>query len=153
MNPGRNRRKLSFLLLLWAFVLLSGANATAKPQPGKGDRFCRTLRSMARVYMAYGAYDKAQPLVEQAMAIAEVANISETELYLCMIDLAYVYDKQGRLVEAESMCKSGLGVQSKVLGDDHPYGRRPSLRGLHDEDSKFHLSKAEQISRCPKNSR
>ncbi len=115
------KSKTLFLVLVLGLVLLKGSIADGKPLQGKKSPPCKTLRSMARVYMAYGDYAKAQTFAEQALALARTKNASDSELCLCVIDLAYVYDNQGRLSEAERMCKLGLKLQQKVYYKKHPY--------------------------------
>ena len=75
----------------------------------------KTLRSMARVYMAYGEYAKAQPLAEKALTLAKRKDTSNSELAMCLIDLATLYNYQGDLAEAETVCKLGLQLQEKVF--------------------------------------
>jgi tetratricopeptide (TPR) repeat protein len=82
---------------------------------------CGTLRSMARIYMAYGEYAKAQRLAEEALIQARKQDASNTELATCLIDLGTLYSLQGRLSEAEEMCNLGLQLQKKTLFDEHPY--------------------------------
>ena len=88
---------------------------------GKKGPSTKTLRSMARVYMAYGEYTKAQPLAEQALTLAKRKDTSNSELAMCLIDLATLYNYQGKLAEAEKMCKLGMQLQEKVLYENHPY--------------------------------
>jgi len=103
---------LSGLLLLSAVVTsTSAANV----------RSTGSLRSMARIYMASGGYDKAQPLLESALALAKRADASDSEMCACVLDLAFLYKNQGRLAEAEEMCRLGLELQKKVNGPNHPH--------------------------------
>ena len=88
---------------------------------GKKDLSTRTLRSMARVYMAYGEYAKAQPLAEKALKRAKSKGVSDSELGMCLIDLGTLYSYQGNLDDAEKMCKEGLGIQEKILYKNHPH--------------------------------
>lgn len=71
--------------------------------------------------MAYGEYAKAQPLAEKALTLARTKEASDSELAMCFIDLATLYTYQGKLVDAEEMCKSGLQLQEKILCKNHPY--------------------------------
>jgi len=80
-----------------------------------------SLRAMARVYMACGGYEKAQPLLERAMNLAQATNAPDGEVCACLIDLAYLYKEQGNLGQAETMCRLGLQLQEKVYHPNHPY--------------------------------
>ena len=108
---------VSVLSLALAGISMAGEIAGS----GKKDLSTKTLRSMARVYMAYGEYAKAQPLAEKALKLAKSKGVSDSELGMCLIDLGTLYSYQGNLDEAEKMCKEGLGIQEKILYKNHPY--------------------------------
>ncbi|MBN2269808.1 MAG: tetratricopeptide repeat protein [Sedimentisphaerales bacterium] len=82
---------------------------------------CALLRSMAKVHMAFGDYSKAQPLLEQALGLAETKKADDAELALCLIDAAWLYKNLYKLDKAEEMCLAGLQLQEQVHGKDHPY--------------------------------
>ncbi len=120
-NRLTQKSKTLFLILVLGLVLLKGNIADGKPWQGKKSPPSRTLRSMARVYMAYGEYAKAQPLLEKALTLAKREHTSDYELAMCLIDLATLYKNQNKLVDAEKMCELGLKLQRKVLYKNHPY--------------------------------
>ncbi|MHC4727451.1 MAG: tetratricopeptide repeat protein [Planctomycetota bacterium] len=102
-------------------ILLIANIACGKVYQDSKDLSCKTLRSMARVYMAYGEYTKAQPLAEQALTCAKSRGESDSELSMCLIDLGTLYKSQNKLFEAEKMCEQGLKLQEIVLYKSHPY--------------------------------
>jgi len=108
---------LSLVLLLLNNSIVVGNEV----KPGGKQVSSKTLRTMARVYMAYGEYEKAQPLVEQALTLARKTNIPDYELAMCLIDTACLYKKQNKLTSAEKMCEQGLELQQKLLCKNHPY--------------------------------
>lgn len=110
-----------FFISILSFSLIYCSPARAKSLTGKKPTSSKTLRVMTRLYMAYGEYNKAQPLAEEALAMAQKGNVSNKELCLCQLDLAYVYNNQGKFDEAEKMCKLGLALQEKVYYETHPY--------------------------------
>lgn len=116
----RESKVFVFAAVLSIILLNSGfaGKRTAYERKGLSSK---TLRSMARIYMAYGDYAKAQPLAEQAFVSASSGNVPDSELSMCMIDLAYLYTNQNRLDEAEQLCSSGLNLQEKIYTKDHPY--------------------------------
>ena len=69
----KKRNKLAISILVFAAIvtptLISCSTATAKGKnlSLKRNYSSRALRAMARVYMAYGEYEKAQPLAEKAL--------------------------------------------------------------------------------------
>jgi tetratricopeptide (TPR) repeat protein len=115
-----HNHKNHFLVLTFIILLIESI-AWGQPQQAKKDLSCKTLRSMARVYMAYGEYTKAQPLAEQALALAKSKGESDSELSMCLIDLATLYKSLDKLLDAENMCEQGLKLQKKVLYESHPY--------------------------------
>ena len=113
-------RKNHFIVLTFLILLIESI-AFGEPQLTKKALSCKTLRSMARVYMAYGEYTKAQPLAEQALTLAKSKGESDSELSMCLIDLATLYKSQNKLFDAQNMCEQGLELQKKVLFKSHPY--------------------------------
>jgi tetratricopeptide (TPR) repeat protein len=122
INHVVRKSKTLFLVLAFGLALLNvRSTADAKPWQGKKNPSSKTLRSMARVYMAYGEYAKAQPFAEKALTSAKRKDAPDSELAMCLIDLATLYNYQGKLAEAEKACKLGLQLQKKVLYENHPY--------------------------------
>ncbi len=119
MKATCTRKTLYLVLVHSLFLVVTNASVTN----GKSVKCpsTKTLRSMARVYMAYGEYEKAQPLAEKALTLAKAEGASDSELAMCFIDLATLYSYQGKLVNAEEMCKVGLGLQKKTLYKNHPH--------------------------------
>jgi len=118
-----NRRNLNnvILLVFCGSFLLSVSIVNASAAPVDRAYSCGSLRSMARVYMASGGYEKAQPFLVKALHLAKETNASDSEVSACMLDLAYLYKNQGRLAEAETTCLSGLELQEKAYSQSHPY--------------------------------
>jgi tetratricopeptide (TPR) repeat protein len=79
------------------------------------------LRSMARACIASGNYEKAQPLAERALDLADEANVSDSGMSACLLDLAYIYKNRGMLAQAEATCRMGMELQEKVYSEHHPY--------------------------------
>lgn len=114
--------KTRFLVLAFScFTLLIGNVAGGELQQDKKSPSCKTLRTMARIYMAFGEYAKAQPLAEKALILAKRRCESDSELAMCLIDLATLYKSQNKLIDAEKMCELGLELQKKALYESHPY--------------------------------
>ncbi len=114
----RQMRIIAVVLLCSSFTLPIG---TAGARVAKKIYTHTSLRAMARVYMASGSYDKAQPLLESALDMARTSNAPDSDVCACTLDLAYLYKNQGKLGEAETMCLSGLELQEKVYSSRHPY--------------------------------
>ncbi len=136
--------KVFFLVLVFSLVLVKAGIANGKSGPVRKHPSSRTLRSMARMYMAYGEYTKAQPLAEKALTLAKRKGASDSELAMCFIDLAILYSNQGKLVDAEKMCESGLHLQKKVLYKNHPYVAYTwrTLSSIYQEQGRYHQAKS-----------
>ena len=116
------KSKTRFLVLAFScLALLMGSMAGGEPQQDKKSHSSKTLRTMARVYMAFGEYAKAQPLAENALILAKKRCESDSEIALCLIDLATLYKYQNKLSDAEKMCELGLKLQKETLYENHPY--------------------------------
>ena len=139
-----SKSKGIFLILISSLVLLCAGTVDGKSRPLRKYPSPRTLRSMARVYMAYGEYAKAQPLAEQALTLAKREHTSDYELAMCLIDLATLYKNQGKLLDAEKSCKLGLEFQGKVLYKKHPhlaYTLR-TLSSIYQQQGKYREAEA-----------
>lgn len=117
--------RLILSALIFSFILLAGcspaSNDTAKASVRRKDPSCKTLRVMARAYMSFGEYGKARPLAEQALAQARQSGVEDSELSMCLLDLAYIYNGQKNFRDAEETCRLGIDLQKKVYYDNHPY--------------------------------
>lgn len=121
-SPLANQKRTSHIFIIFCIsIILSLCIVNASAAPAKKAHSSGTLRSMARVYMACGSYEKAQPLLEKALNLAQKTGASDSELCACLIDMAFLCKDQGRLAEAETMCLQGLKLQRKVNGENHPY--------------------------------
>ena len=119
-TKGQNIHSMIPALFCVSLVLSVGIGS-ARATPVERSYSCGTLRSMARVYMASGGYEKAKPFLEKALNLAKETNASDCEVSACMLDLAYLYKNQDRLAEAETTCLSGLELQEKAYSQSHPY--------------------------------
>lgn len=116
----RQRIIIAVVLVCSSFTLPVGT-AGARIAQAKKIYTHTSLRAMARVYMASGSYDKAQPLLESALDLAKTSNAPDSDVCACTLDLAYLYKSQGKLGEAETICLLGLELQEKVYSPRHPY--------------------------------
>ncbi|MHC4114230.1 MAG: tetratricopeptide repeat protein [Planctomycetota bacterium] len=133
-----------FLVLILSLALVGTSIAGEKTKPDRKYPSSKTLRSMARVYMAYGEYAQAQPLAEKALILAKREHTSDYELAMCLIDLAALYKNQGKLLDAEKMCESGLCLQEKVLYKNHPYlaYTLSTLSSIYCEQGKYYQARS-----------
>ena len=128
-----------FLVLILSLMLNTNIANGKSLSAGKKISSSKTLRTMARVYMAYGDYTKAQPLAERALSLARENEASNSELAMCLIDLATLYKSQNKLANAEKMCLLGLQLQEKALYKNHPYIAYTlrTLSSIYQQQSKY----------------
>ena len=77
-----------------------------------------TWRSSTR---AQGRYPEAEPLYQQALAIAEKAlGLNHLNVATCLNNLAALYRSQGKYAKAEPLLKRTIAIREKGLGLEHP---------------------------------
>ena len=103
--------------IIVAFLSLQGVAATKNTK----QLTSRKLRTMARIYMTWGNYDKARGFAEKAYSMAQKTSAESNEMALCMIDLATVYSNLGLLSDSDRMFQAGIELQKQALFADHPY--------------------------------
>ena len=113
------------LLLLGALVGVSPAARRDKQMSTK------TLRSMARAYMAFGKYEKAHTFAAQALQQGRSQKADTGEMALCLIDMGTVCSYEGLLTQARQRFEEGVELQKEALLGDHPYVAH-TLRMLSD---------------------
>lgn len=113
------------------FVLCAVLFGTASAKSNHKDMSTKTLRSMARAYMAFGKYEKAHVMAERALAQAKQEKTEDGEMALCLIDLGTVYGYEGLLSQAAEKFEAGVELQKKALFETHPYVAH-TLRMLSD---------------------
>lgn len=103
------------------FVLCAGLFGTASAKTSDKDISTKTLRSIARTYMAFGKYEKAHLLAEKALSKAIDEKAEDGEMALCLIDMGTVYGYEGQLSQAAKKFEAGVKFQKKALFETHPY--------------------------------
>jgi tetratricopeptide (TPR) repeat protein len=124
MKISDSRVQISIIIVSVITILFCSppsGGAIAAPATREKIPSCRIYRVMARAYMAYGEYNKAMPLAEKALALAQQRSVSNEELSACLLDLAYIYTNLDRFADAEQFCKLGISVQKEFYYDRHPY--------------------------------
>ncbi|MHC4757744.1 MAG: tetratricopeptide repeat protein, partial [Planctomycetota bacterium] len=138
-----NKHRLQGHLFLIGFIIIlvfSNLSYGARSSLNKKKPTSKTFRSMARVYAALGDYKNAQKFGEKALSIAKEKNDQDQELSSCMIDLSWVYQKQGKYNKAEQMCSHGLSLQKKTFDENHPYVAYTlrTLSSIYQQQGRYH---------------
>ena len=130
--------RLFFITTLLISVTCLGAGVV-EAAGLRNRKSAKTLRSMARIYMAYGDYKKAAPLAEEALMTAKSTFSGDAEIGSCYGDLAYLYRAMGQHNKAEHMCLTSIEYQKKAYFDMHPYVAMSlkTLSGIYMDQKKF----------------
>ncbi len=104
------------LSVMWVFC----STAIPATGPRQVEQSCDTLRSLARICIVQGDYQRAADTAKQALALANKAGASDVQKSLCQLDLAVAYRELYRLSEAEDACYQGIELQKKSNGNSHP---------------------------------
>lgn len=115
------------------FIVLSLCVLVGAAPAGRRDKemSTKTLRSMARAYMAFGKYEKAHTFASQALQQGRSRKTDAGEMALCLIDMGTVCSYEGLLTQAHRYLEEGAELQKQALFDDHPYVAH-TLRMLSD---------------------
>ena len=127
MNDRCSCRHILAITAVLFFVLFSTAYAGSHDK----NTSTKTLRSMARAYMAFGKYEKAHVLAEKALRQARIQKTDTGEMALCLIDMGTVCSYEGLLTQARRRLEEGLELQKTALFEEHPYVAH-TLRMLSD---------------------
>ena len=74
-SPLTNRKSTNRIFVIFCIsIVLSLGIVSASAAPAQKAYSSGSLRSMARVYMACGSYEKAQPLLERALNLTKKTN-------------------------------------------------------------------------------
>jgi eukaryotic-like serine/threonine-protein kinase len=81
----------------------------------------KMLYTMGRTYASLGLYTRAQPLIEQAVAIQRrVLGPEHPDTLSSLNLLASVLRREGHYAEAEKLNRQTLEIRRRVLGPEHP---------------------------------
>ncbi len=132
------------VLPFFAGCAVDNSASAATIQHNKRQLSPSTLRAMARVYMAYGQYEKAEPLAKRALAVAEKNSAPDDQRPLCLMDLAYIYCNTGRLEQAELKCAESLELLEQIYGDTHPHAAYTlrTLASVYQQQARYSQAQA-----------
>ena len=99
-------------------LLDSGAQRAHKELAGQPEVEAQMLTVIGRVYGRLGQRDKAQPLLEEAVAIGRRMPESEG-LAQSLNDLGELRREQGDYTAAERLLSEALAIRRRLLGPDH----------------------------------
>jgi serine/threonine protein kinase/Tfp pilus assembly protein PilF len=88
-----------------------------KDEPEIAADLCTTIGS---VYLALGSYEKAEAFSRQALKLRDGLVADNAKEADTLNGLGNALYKQGKLVEAEKVCRKALGERKRLLRDDDP---------------------------------
>lgn len=120
-NMMRKYRNSLLKATIYLMLLVGLSVESVAATQNRSNLSSQKLRSMARIFMTYGDYEKARGLAEKAYSAARAGNTEANETALCMIDLGTVYSNLDMLSEAARFLESGVELQKQALFETHPY--------------------------------
>ena len=102
-------------------LLDRGADQAVRELQGEPDVQAQMLTMIGRTYRRLGLYDRALPLLEQALASGERAFGTEhARIADTLHDLGVLYADRGDYAAAGRSLEQALGMRRRVLGPEHP---------------------------------
>ncbi len=112
-------RLFTFLLII-ILVCVAPASQKSTLKTNNPENACNSLRTMARIYMAQGAFQSAKPYIEKCLKIAASDQVSYQQLALSLLDAAWLYRGLGQYHQALDMGSDALAVFSVIHQPNHP---------------------------------
>jgi serine/threonine-protein kinase len=101
-------------------LLDSGAEQVQKELIGQPELQAQILTAIGRTYRRLGVFDKAQPLLEQALASAQTAyGQQDIRVAQALHDLGSVFLDKGDYASAVRSMEQALDMRRKLLGPEH----------------------------------
>ena len=102
-------------------ILDAGADRVRQELAGEPEVQAEMLTVMGRVYQRLGLNDKAQPLLEQAIAVGRrTPGTGNARVAQSLNDLGVLLREKGDFARAQPMLEQSLEVRRRVLGAGHP---------------------------------
>jgi eukaryotic-like serine/threonine-protein kinase len=95
-----------------------GAQRIDKELAGQPELQARMLTMIGRTYERMEQYEKAQPLLERALAIGREASVENVTLAQSLNNLGVLYRQQGNLAKSEPLLRESLALRRKLLGNE-----------------------------------
>jgi eukaryotic-like serine/threonine-protein kinase len=101
-------------------LLDAGAEQVQKELVGQPELQAQILTAIGRTYRRLGVFDKAQPLLEQALASAQTAyGRQDIRVAQALHDLGSVFADKGDYAAAVRSMEQALDMRRKLLGPEH----------------------------------
>ena len=100
--------------------LLDMGAARPKTLGGKPELQAEMMTVIGRVYQRLGLYDKAQPLLERALALGRrLAGRDHPGVANSLNDFGVLLREKGDLAAASAALEEALGMRQRLLGREH----------------------------------
>ncbi len=100
-------------------MLDSGAARIDRELTDQPEERAQMMVAMGRAYLGLGLYDRAEPLLDSAVAIRRRSSGDDATTAASLFILAYLLRDQGRYAAAESLYRETLAIRRRLFGDRH----------------------------------
>ena len=101
-------------------LVREGLELTRRRAAEDPEAFASATTSLGKVLAGRESYERAIPVIEQAVRLDSVANLSERERSRTLGELADAHYHAGHLAVADSLSRLALAMDRRVNGDRHP---------------------------------
>jgi serine/threonine protein kinase/tetratricopeptide (TPR) repeat protein len=102
-------------------LLEAGAGQLARERSRTPSSRARLLDALGRAHLKLGSYDRAEPLLEEALELRrEAFGDRHPEVARSLRTLARLAERRGKLEEAERLYRRTLEMRQELLGPEHP---------------------------------
>jgi serine/threonine protein kinase/tetratricopeptide (TPR) repeat protein len=102
-------------------LLDAGADRVRKELAGQPELQAEMMTVLGRIYRRLGIYDRAQPLLEEALVVGRpVFGAEHVRLAQTLNDLGVLLSERGSYEPAASSLEQALTMRRKLLGAEHP---------------------------------
>jgi tetratricopeptide (TPR) repeat protein len=101
-------------------LLDAGAERLRKELVGQPELQAEMMTVTGRIYQRLGLHDKAQPLLEQALALGrQLVGHDHVRVAQSLNDLGVLLREKGNLTAASATLEQALGMRQRLLGREH----------------------------------
>ena len=101
-------------------LIREGLELTRRSASADPEALANATASLGKVFMAREDYERAIPVIEEAVRLDSVAGLPERDRSKTLTDLAEAHYYAGHLPVADSLSRLALAVDRRLNGDRHP---------------------------------
>ncbi len=128
-------------------LVRQGLDKTRRARPRDDAAIARATTALGKVIEARGSYDKAIPLLEEAVKLESVAGSAPSEQAAAIKELADAHFYAGHYDVSDSLTRRAMAMHRQILGDRHPLVADDLINLGAVQFERAHYSEAEQSYR------